>query len=260
MRTTGKHHVNRRQALGWVGATLATAAGGQPAQPAAGLPAAHPAPADPGMSTDLVKTGLYLIQGGGGNVLLRFSASGLILVDGKLPGNHRALMTQVRRASKMTDLPLRVLLLTGPSEPHAGTNPQFIAAKVAIVAHQNLLNRLPDAARPVPPQAIAFDRDYTLRMGGVEVRMLHPGAARTDSDAVAFFPDLKVLAVGDLFTADAPQIDAASGGSLPGWSRALDEVLALDFDVVVPGHGPLVGRPELKRLKDRIDSAIARTS
>jgi hypothetical protein len=49
------------------------------------------------LSADLVKTGLYVISGGGGNTLMRFSASGLILVDGKLPGNYRALMSQVRK-------------------------------------------------------------------------------------------------------------------------------------------------------------------
>src|SRR5215207_10060467 len=44
------------------------------------------------LETQLVKTGLYLIQGGGGNSLMRFSASGIILVDGKLRANYRPLM------------------------------------------------------------------------------------------------------------------------------------------------------------------------
>src|SRR5436190_15673549 len=55
------------------------------------------------LTSELVRTGLYLISGGGGNSLLRFSANGLILVDGKLPGNYRALMSQVRRISKISD-------------------------------------------------------------------------------------------------------------------------------------------------------------
>src|SRR5215471_20319548 len=59
------------------------------------------------LNAQLVKTGLYLIEGGGANSLLRFSANGLILVDGKLPGNYRALMSQVRKISKISDLPVR---------------------------------------------------------------------------------------------------------------------------------------------------------
>src|SRR5262245_39942320 len=64
------------------------------------------------VDSQLVTTGLYLISGGGGNSLLRFSPGGLILVDGKLPGFHRPLMSQVRRISKISDLPVRILIIT----------------------------------------------------------------------------------------------------------------------------------------------------
>jgi glyoxylase-like metal-dependent hydrolase (beta-lactamase superfamily II) len=252
--------LDRRRAVSWLGASLALPAWAQPAAPASAPAGATRGVPDPDMSSDLLKTGLYLIQGGGGNVLMRFSASGLILVDGKLPGRHRGLMSHVRRISKITDLPVRVVVLTGPGEDHTGTNPQFIAGRVAVVAPQKLLDRLPEAARPVAPQAIAFDRDYALHMGGVSVQVRHFDAARTGSDSVAFFPDLKVIAVGDLFTTEEPQADVARGGSLSGWSQALTELLALDFDRVVPGHGPVVGRAELADLQVRISSLAARGS
>ncbi|MBS0447512.1 MAG: hypothetical protein JSR59_16345 [Proteobacteria bacterium] len=58
------------------------------------------------MSTELVTTGLYLIRGGGANSLLRFSANGLLLVDAKAPGNYKALMSQVRKTSKLLDMPV----------------------------------------------------------------------------------------------------------------------------------------------------------
>ena len=43
---------------------------------------------DDGLSSDLVKTGLYVLTGKGSNSVLRLSANGLILVDGKLPGSY----------------------------------------------------------------------------------------------------------------------------------------------------------------------------
>ena len=55
-----------------------------------------------GLTLQLVKTGLYLINGQGSNSLLRLSANGLILVDGKLPGNYDALRA---RAKKISDQP-----------------------------------------------------------------------------------------------------------------------------------------------------------
>src|ERR1039457_7111292 len=64
----------------------------------------HPAKGagDVTLDAQLVKTGLYLISGGGGNSLLRLSGNGLIIVDGKLPGNYDALLA---RGGKNSDQP-----------------------------------------------------------------------------------------------------------------------------------------------------------
>src|SRR3974390_3150464 len=79
----------------------------------------HPNAPNPndGMSWQLVKTGLYLISGQGSNSVLRLSGNGLILVDGKLPGNYDALMARVNRIVKQ---PVRALILTNCDESSRG--------------------------------------------------------------------------------------------------------------------------------------------
>jgi cyclase len=243
--------------LAMVFAAAVSAQGHQDAQP--------PANAASGvtLTTDLVKTGLYVISGGGSNTLMRLSASGLILVDGKLPGNYRPLMSQVRKINKLSDLPTRVLVLTDHHENHAGTNAQFQSAGIVILAQENTKRRLPayqpDVGRTAPP-VVSFDREYKLKLGGVEVDLMHFGKARTDGDTVVYFPGLKVVAVGDLFTPGTPEPDFLSGGSLVGWAPVLDLVLKLDFDVVVPGSGPLANRADLQAFKTRIEGVVARAS
>ena len=216
---------------------------------------------EPTLSADLVKTGLYVIKGGGGNTLMRFSAQGLILVDGKLPGNYRALTSQVRKINKIGDLPTRVLILTDHHDDHAGNNAQFMTAGVAIIAQENAKNRLP-AYQPTggkkAPPVVAFDREYTLQLGGVEVKLMHFGNAHTDGDTVVYFTDLKVVAVGDLFTPGTPDPDYAAGGSLVGWGPVLAQTLKLDFDVVVPSTGPMVTRADLEAFKAKIDLLVSR--
>jgi cyclase len=213
------------------------------------------------LSADLVKTGLYVISGGGGNTLMRFSANGLILVDGKLPGNYRALMSQVRKINKLSDLPVRVLIVTDHHENHSGNTAQFRAAGVPIIAQEHAKNRLPAyqpaAGKPAPP-VIGFDRDYTLRLGGVEAQLMHFGNAHTDGDTVVYFTNLKVVAVGDLFTPDTPEPDFSAGGSLVGWGAVLAQVLKLDFDVVVPSTGPIVTRADLEAFRTKIDTLVSR--
>jgi cyclase len=220
-------------------------------------------PADVTLSADLVKTGLYVVKGAGGNTLMRFSQQGLILVDGKLPGNYRALTSQVRKINKLGDLPTRVLILTDHHDDRAGNNAQFLAAGVAIIAQENAIKRLP-AYQPAEgkkaPPIVPFDRDYTLQLGGVEAKLMHFGNAHTDGDTVVYFTNLKVVAVGDLFTPGTPDPDYAAGGSLVGWGPVLAQILKIDFDVVVPSTGPMVGRADLEAFKTRIDLLVSRAS
>ena len=50
---------------------------------------------------------------------------------------------------------------------------------------------------------------------------MHFGNAHTDGDTVVYFTNLKVVAVGDLFTPGTPEPDFSAGGSLVGWGPVL---------------------------------------
>jgi len=39
-------------------------------------------------------------------------------------------------------------------------------------------------------------------------------------------------------------------GSVKSWIRALDQVLDLPVEAIVPGHFELAGKPELQRFRD----------
>jgi glyoxylase-like metal-dependent hydrolase (beta-lactamase superfamily II) len=69
-----------------------------------------------------------------------------------------------------------------------------------------------------------------------------------------------VVAVGDLFTRDAPDPDFPAGGSLVGWGPVLAEILKLDFDVVVPGTGPPATRADLERFQNKIETLVSRAA
>jgi glyoxylase-like metal-dependent hydrolase (beta-lactamase superfamily II) len=213
------------------------------------------------MTAQLVKTGLYLISGGGGNTLLRFSANGLILVNGKLPDNYRPLMSQVRKISKISDLPVRGVIVTDHHEDHNGNNAKFLAAGVQIIAQENVKQRLTadnSSGGRIAPPTFTYARDFTLHLGGVEVQLRHFGNAHTNGDTVVYFPNLKVIAVGDLFTPNTPDPDFSSGGSLVNWGQVLAQILQLDFDVAAPSTGPTVTRADLEAFKTKIDTLVSR--
>ncbi len=207
---------------------------------------------------EFVKTGLFVVSGGGGNTAVRLSGNGIILVDGKLPGNYVSLMA---RAHAIADeLPVRLLITTGPDTSHTGTNSEFLQAGVPVLAQEHVKEILTARARAdeqsVAPPSITFDKERTIGLGGVTVQVLHFGAAHTSGDAVVYFPDLKVIAVGDLYTSATAEVDFAAGGSLAGWRATLQQIFQLDFDTVVPGKGPLVTRADLQALAARMETEI----
>src|SRR6516164_4679946 len=88
-------------------------------------------------ATQQVKPGLYMITGAGANSEVRLTSGGLIVVDGKLPGeqNYNALMDQIKMISPQ---PIKYLIATHHHADHTGNNKLFLSAGVEIVANENL--------------------------------------------------------------------------------------------------------------------------
>ena len=212
------------------------------------------------LETQLVRTGLYMVSGGGANSLFRLSSSGVIVVDGKRPGNYDGLISQVRIVTKMSELPVRVLIDTDHHEDHVGNNAAFRAAGAGIIAHENTA-RLLAASRSGDlsgTPTLTFSDRYNIRLGGIEVQLFHFGPAHTSGDTVVYFSNLKVVAVGEIYSPDGPDPDFAAGGTLSGLPSVLNEILKLDFDIAVPSRGPMITRADLQEYKAKVETILAR--
>ena len=202
-----------------------------------------------------VKDNLYMISGEGGNVAALITEEGIVLVDDMYDRNYAAVMGQVKALS---DKPIRYVLNTHQHDDHSGSNAKMLAASVEVIAHKNARINMIALKQPGAPR-VTFTEEMQVHLGGKEIRTRHYGRGHTGGDAVIFFPDLKVIHTGDLFLArpTQPYIDYANGGSALEWTKALDEVLKLDFDTIIPGHGPLSDRAGL--LKWQTDFAAMRS-
>jgi glyoxylase-like metal-dependent hydrolase (beta-lactamase superfamily II) len=218
----------------------------------------HPKePIDPTLRYQIVKTGLHMISGKGGNCLLRLSANGLILVDANLPGNDEALLKGVH---KISDQPVRLVILTSSDESNVGNSEKLLQTGAFFAVQENAKQKLMSSLPSADAERIkTYEREHMVRLGGIEVQAMHFGNAHTNADSIVYFPNLKVVAVGDLFSA-TPNPDFAAGGSLVGWGPVLDRVLKLDFDVVVPSAGPTVTRADLEAFKTKVDTLVSRAT
>ncbi len=82
-----------------------------------------------------------------------------------------------------------------------------------------------------------LDADHELQLGGLRLQLRHVGPAHTPEDLVVYLPQERVLLAGDLvFRARIPFVGQADSRR---WIQALDNLLALDALMIVPGHGPV---------------------
>jgi cyclase len=83
----------------------------------------------------------------------------------------------------------------------------------------------------------------------------------TRGDTVVYFPAARVVCAGDLLTTSdqIPNIVSYSdGGNWTDWQTSMDEILKLDFDEVIPGHGPMITKPELVTYRNRMVTMLDR--
>jgi cyclase len=192
-----------------------------------------------------VQEGLYMISGEGGNVAALLTDEGVVLVDDMYDRNYAAVMGQVKALS---DKPVRYVLNTHQHDDHSGGNARMMAASVEVIAQRNARINMIALKQPGAPR-VTFTNEMDVHLGGKEVRAQYFGRGHTGGDAIIYFPELKVIHTGDLFLTrpTQPYIDYANGGSAIEWTHVLDEVLKLDFDTVIPGHGPLSDRAGLRK-------------
>jgi len=83
---------------------------------------------------------------------------------------------------------------------------------------------------------MTFDRELTVWMGKLEVRIIHVGAGHTRGDSIVWLPSEKVLFSGDLVEYNAGIY--AGDAHLQEWPNSLEKLRALGPEKLVPGRGP----------------------
>ena len=218
-----------------------------------------------------VKDGLYVIPGydgavTGGNVAVRVTSEGVIIVDDRLPPQSAEIVPKVR---SVTAQPIRYVLSTHHHGDHSGGHPEFIKF-AEIIAHRNARQNMVRNKQMAPPR-VTFTDQSGVFLGGIEVRALHFGRGHTNGDAVIYFPDLRTIHTGDLVVWGkrtdnsilTPFVDRANGGSLVEWIGTLEKTLQLDFDTAIPGHGPVLRKDDIRQfhqglvtLRQRLTDAV----
>ena len=99
--------------------------------------------------------------------------------------------------------------------------------------------------RPTPPN-VTYSDTLTLVKGGREVQLHFPGRGHTGGDTLVFLPEERIVFTGDFFVGrpGSHSLPYMGDGYVEEWPASLDRLRAIEFDIMVPGHGLPFGERE----------------
>jgi cyclase len=206
------------------------------------------------LEPERVTDDVSVVFGFGGNVGVLRTAKGAVVVDSMTFAMQGRALREL--AERLGGGPVQAVVNSHYHTDHSHGNPGF-APGTHVVATRRTLDYMrffdgdywAEADSNAPNDLV--EGRHELRIGGKTVRLLHPGRGHTGGDLVAHFVEDRVIHTGDLFFNGAyPNIDLEAGGSVREWIGTLDRVLALDFERVIPGHGPVTDRDGLVAFQD----------
>jgi len=89
------------------------------------------------------------------------------------------------------------------------------------------------------PPTTLFEETLDFDLGGITAHLLYVGPAHTQGDVIVHLPEQRIVFTGDILFRNCTPIGWE--GTFANWKAALDRIVALEPEQVVPGHGPLCG-------------------
>jgi glyoxylase-like metal-dependent hydrolase (beta-lactamase superfamily II) len=210
---------------------------------------------------------LTLLRGPGGNVVVLNGKDGKLLVD---TFTQYAWDSFKKTIDGLGKAPLKLAIDSHWHWDHTDNNANVRDAGAALIAHENTLKRLKETHDleviglhfdPSPENALpqkTFKESYQMDFSGEHVALGHLAPAHTDSDIYIHFQKSNVLHMGDVFfNGIYSYIDRETGGSIGGMIAGASKMLAMvdNNTKIVPGHGPLGNKSDLKMFRDMLVTA-----
>lgn len=211
-----------------------------------------------------VAENLYFLKGAGGNIGVFIGNEGTLMIDDQFA----PLSNKINGAIKtLSPNDIRFLINTHIHGDHSGGNENFKKMGVTIVAHDNVTERMSTEQinrndnSVIPPRSedawpmISFSDKLNFYLNKENIELLHVSPGHTDGDVIVHFKKANVFHLGDLFvTYGYPYIDYNNGGSIIGFIESLDSFLKLmdDNSKIIPGHGEICTKADVKQFRDRL--------
>jgi len=213
----------------------------------------------------------YQQEGGTGHINAGISNAGLFVGDDSMlvfdslgyPMQAKAFIAAAKKAGG--GKPISHLIDSHHHGDHVAGNQFFLPTQIAShpYCRQEVLKAIPNTpaswpkaegladgteVRKLAPPTVTFEDNLVYNIGGNVVEFRFVGPAHTWGDLVAYLPQHKILFAADL--AFFHLVPYCHNAHVSKWMEAIEKVMKMDVDVIVPGHGPVGGKKELAESGD----------
>ena len=201
----------------------------------------------------------------GSNAVFLVTDDGVLLIDTRThPREGRDLLERIR---KVTDKPVKWVINSHFHGDHHMGNSVFKDLGATFVAQEEtarIMQRVqpkemarrvegfrsrgydPADVKLVLPD-VTFDSKMTIRLGGREVRLFYLGPGQQAGDTFVQFPHARLLFTPGAF-AKHSMPNMLFTPSVDNWIKLLDQVAVMDVDAILPAHGDIATRADVKEL------------
>ena len=216
----------------------------------------------------------FLFEFTSSNAVVLTTGDGVLVIDTRQhPRDGEDLLARIR---KLTDKPIKWVINSHFHGDHHFGNPPFKAAGATFVA-QNETARIMAKVQPKelarrgnffksrgfdPAEVqlilpdVTFDSEMTIKLGGREIRLAYLGPGQQAGDTFVFFPHARMVFTTGMF-GPRSMPNMAFTPSVEGWLTLLDRLAAMDVDRILPAHGDVSTRQDVKELSAMIADEYA---
>jgi len=188
------------------------------------------------------------LTGNGANAAFITTKEGVIVIDTR--GSKQEAAQVLKAIRKMTNQSVVYVVNSHFHKENISGNGVFKSARTIIAQKRAQAMTVLEAEREkrkVTPANLSFKKKLELKLGKYHLKLIHPGPAHTDGDLYVYIPKWRIIITGGLVSNRI--IPFLGDSNIESWIHALVEMEDLDAEVIVPGHGPVGGKPIVTQMK-----------
>ncbi len=203
----------------------------------------------------------------GANAGIIIGENGVAVIDTLI--SSKTAKQFIKDIRKITDKPIKYVINTHYHLDHTFGNSEFEKLGATIIVQENCNANIRNFGEYALKNAgnygltqedlegtsvvfpgLAFKDRMTIDLGGEIIELIYFSPSHSTGSILVYLRAKKVMFAGDiLFTEFHPFMGESD---IAGWLSVLDYMLYLDAEKIIPGHGPLSAKKDVKEMKEYI--------